>query len=189
MFTLTRARSLAVAALACLIASCSEPLAPATPLVSGALTASSKDGKDNADVHAIHVQITSMVLNAITVDRYTFHAIKHGDDVKGKFFLYQTRMIDGEAVAVVIASGPMECAMVENSNKARVGGRVTFTTFPEGIPMGSEITWSVTDNGKSAHADDTASQPLGSADARAYCALGAAYPEVPVERGKVQVRD
>ena len=128
-----------------------------------------------------------MVLGTTVVDQYTFHVKGEGDDVKGQFFLYQVRIIEGVEEAVVIASGPAECAQV-NGNKAKVGFRVDYTTFPEGIPMGSELTWSVTDNGKSARADDGASQPLGN-NARAYCALGLPYVEHPVERGKVQVKD
>jgi hypothetical protein len=127
-----------------------------------------------------------MVLNTTVVDEYTFHAVRHGDDINGEFHLLQRRVINGVEEAVVIASGRIECLTVAE-NRARVGGRVTMTTFPEGIPMGSEITWSVTDNGKNAKADDSASQPLGN-NARAYCALGLPYPEQPVERGKVQVK-
>lgn len=185
MFTMT-ARSARLAALACVFAACAEPTAPTSSLVSGTQLASAKGPKEHLDVHAIHIQITSMVFNATTVDRYTFHAMKHGSDVKGSFFLYQLRLIDGEEQAVVIASGSMECAHAE-SNKARVGGRVTYTTFPEGIPMGSEITWSVTDNGSSAKAEDSASQPLGN-NAQLFCAAGGAYVEHPVERGKIQVK-
>lgn len=185
MFITTTARTFGVAALACALAGCSEPTAPTSSLVAGPAIASAKPDV-HLDVHAIHVQITSMVLNSVTVDRYTFHVFRHDDDVKGKFFLYQLRLIDGEEQAVIIASGPMECVTVAG-NRARVGGRVDFTTFPEGIPVGSEITWSVTDNGNSAKADDAASQPLGN-NAQAYCALGLPYPEQPVERGKVQVK-
>ena len=144
-------------------------------------------GDHNAHVHAIHVRITNMVFNATNVDEYNFNAVRHDDDVNGQFQFYQTRVISGVEQAVVIASGPIVCLDVTD-NRARVGGRVDYTTFPEGIPMGSEITWSVTDNGKSARADDTASEPLGN-NARAYCELGLPYAEHPVERGKIQVKD
>jgi hypothetical protein len=168
--------------------SCAEPTAPSLARMDEVELVSSKDDNNakKADVHAIHVQITNMVFGATTVDRYSFHAMEHDGDVKGNFFLYQLRIIEGVEDAVVIASGPMECVTV-NGNKAKVGGRVTYTTFPEGIPMGSEVTWSVTDNGKSAKADDSASQPLGN-NARAFCDLGLPYPESPVERGKIQIK-
>ena len=180
--TLTRMTAL------CALVACADalPTAPNAPLESagGASLAASKGKK--ADAHAIHVRISNMVVGATIVDQYSFHAMQVNDDVKGSFFLYQTRIIDGEEVAVVIASGPAVCVEV-NGNKAKVGAEVTYTTFPQGIPIGSELTWSITDNGKSAHSDDSASQPLGN-NARAYCALGLPYAETPVERGKIQVK-
>jgi len=142
---------------------------------------------DNSYAHAIHVRIRAMPFNSTDVDEYSFHAVRHGDDVKGNFQFFQLRTIGGVEETVVIASGFITCLTVAE-NRARVGGRVEATTFPEGIPIGSEITWSVTDNGKSAKADDSASQPLGN-NARAYCLGGLPYPEHPVERGKIQVWD
>jgi hypothetical protein len=151
-------------------------------------TAFSKGGgHDNEHAHAIHVGITATPFNEVNADEYSFNAVRHGDDVNGKFEFFQTRTIGGVAQAVVVASGPIVCLTVVGKNRARVGGRVESSTFP-GISVGSEITWSLTDNGKSANADDTASEPLGNV-ARAYCEAGGAYPEHPVERGKVQVMD
>jgi hypothetical protein len=175
---------LSVGALGC--SESANPVAPALrPNAHASLSSTGNgNGGSKAQVKAIHVRISNMFVGTTIVDQYSFHAKRHGNP--GKFFLYQLRIIEGVEEAVVIASGPMECLSV-TGNKARVGGRVAFTTFPEGIPMGSELTWSVTDNGKSANADDTASQPLGN-DARAYCAGGLAYPETPVESGKVQVK-
>ena len=148
-----------------------------------------KDGPHGlqASAHAIHVRLRNMVLNATTVDLYSFNARQIGADAKGDFYLYQERFIDGELLAVVIASGEIECVTVAG-NRARVGGRVTYTTFPEGIPVGSELTWSATDNGPSAKAQDFASQPLGN-QAQAYCALGLPYPETPVFDGKITIKE
>ena len=176
-----------VAALCALLA-CADalPSAPSAALRAPEDSRVSAKGKVE-EAHAIHVRISNMVLGTTIVDEYSFHMMEVNDDAKGKFFLYQRRIIDGEEVAVVIASGPAVCVEVDG-NKAKVGGRVTFTTFPEGIPMGSELTWSVTDNGKSAHAEDLASQPLGN-NARAYCELGLPYAETPIERGKIQVKE
>jgi hypothetical protein len=187
-------RSLLSAALACcavVSAGCTDITAPLAIQLSDTSQrlAVSQDGagsSDNSQAHAIHVTITNMVFNTTVVDEYTFQAVRHGGDVNGDFRLYQLRLISGVEEAVVIASGPIKCLTV-TENRARVGGRVTMTTFPAGIPVGSEITWSVTDNGKNAKADDTASQPLGN-NAQDYCGLGLPYPEQPVERGKVQVR-
>jgi hypothetical protein len=170
---------------------CSDIVNPVAPELRSDLTYADASAFSKADrktdVHAIHVRISNMVFGTTVVDEYTVHVIGVGDDVKGQFFLYQLRIVEGVEQAVIIASGPAECSQVDG-NKAKVGFRVDYTTFPEGIPRGSELTWSVTDNGKSARADDTASQPLGN-DARAYCALGLPYAEHPVERGKIQVKD
>jgi hypothetical protein len=172
-----------------LVAACGDVTSPVTAALAtdGSVTALSKSGDNNAHAHAIHVRITNMVFNATVVDEYSFNAVRHGDDVNGNFQFYQTRIVEGVQQAVVIASGPIVCLKV-TENRARVGGRVESTTFPEGIPVGSEITWSATDNGKSAYADDSASEPLGN-NARTYCQLGQPYPEHVVERGKIQIMD
>ena len=185
-------------ALACtglvLVAGCGDITNPVTtPLAkSSNAVVFSNDGigsEDNQYAHAIHVRTTSIVQSPTTVvDEYTFFGVRHGDDVNGKWEFRQTRGV-GESQTTVVASGLILCLKVEG-NKARVGGRVEATSFPEGIPVGSEITWSVTDNGKSANADDTASEPLGPLiNARTYCQIGSAYPEHSVERGKIQVKD
>src|SRR5439155_21407459 len=197
-------RLLPAVALACtglvIFAGCGDITNPVTtPLAkSSNAVVFSNDGtgsEDNQYAHAIHVRTTSIVLSpravvglspTTVVDEYTFFGVRHGDDVNGKWEFRQLRGV-GESQTTVVASGTIVCLQVEG-NKARVGGRVEATSFPEGIPVGSEITWSVTDNGKSANADDSASQPLGNA-AQAYCRLGLAYAESPVERGKIQVRD
>ena len=137
--------------------------------------------------HAIHVRLQNMALNTIIVDLYSFNARQIGTDAKGKFHLYQERIVAGQPAIVIIAAGEIECVTVAG-NRARVGGRVTYTTFPEGIPVGSELTWSVTDNGTSARAQDFASQPFGN-NARAYCALGLPFPETPVLSGKITIKD
>jgi hypothetical protein len=182
--------ALVLASLATALIACADITSPAAvPLMSRGTSAtafSKEGGHDNEHAHAIHVGITATPFNEVNADEYSFNAVRHGDDVNGKFQFYQTRTIGGVAQEVVVASGPIVCLTVAG-NKARVGGRVDATTFP-GIPVGSEITWSLTDNGKSANADDTASEPLGNV-ARAYCELGGPYPEHPVERGKVQVMD
>lgn len=144
----------------------------------------------NQMAHAIHVRIVASPFPpTVNVDAYSLHAIRHGDRTNGQFFFYQTRTIAGtpESEADVVASGHIVCLQVEG-NRARVGGVVEHTTFPLGLPVGYQVTWSMTDNGKSAKADDTASEPLGN-EPQTWCAAsGAAYPEHPVEKGKVQVR-
>jgi hypothetical protein len=170
------------------VASCGEPTAPSSSALITPETTAIANGRAStvtADVEAVLVKISSPVLNGMTVDRYSFIAVRRGDVVQGYFYLYQIRIVDGAEQAVVIASGPMVCASV-TSNKAKVGGRVDYTTFPEGIPKGSEITWSVTDNSPKRKTPDTGSIPLGN-NARAYCELGLPYPERPLERGFIRV--
>jgi hypothetical protein len=153
----------------------------------GATAAKAGETRLKAYAHAIHVEISGMIFGAVFVDRYSFLVERKDGDVKGRFEFYQVRRVEGADEAVVIASGPMVCVDVVG-NRARVGGRVDQTTFPEGIPLGSEITWSITDNGNSSKAMDTASQPLGN-DAEAYCGFGGPYAEHPVEPGKVRVKE
>lgn len=183
--------SVALALTAVLAAGCADIMSPVAVLHDDGNAAAFISEQDEhgakAYAHAIHVRISATVLNTTIADEYSFKAMEHQDDVKGHFQFFQRRIIEGVEQAVVIASGPIVCLQVIG-NRAKVGGRVESTTFPEGIPIGTEITWSVTDNGKSANADDGASQPLGN-DARAYCQLGLPYPEVLVARGKVQIRD
>jgi hypothetical protein len=74
-----------------------------------------------------------------------------------------------------------------NGNRARAGGVVTHSSFPEAMPPGHELTWSVTDGGEGKGATDSASPLLG-ADAVAYCEFGLPYPlESPQQRGNIQV--
>src|SRR5206468_2741188 len=128
---------------------CADATSPvAVPSVSlrpsGALfSTTAGNDHDNDYAHAIHVRITNMAFNTTIVDQYSFNAMQHKDSVKGEFRFYQIRIIAGVEEAVVIASGPIVCLDV-TGNRARVGGRVESTTFPEGIPVGSEVTWSVT---------------------------------------------
>ena len=88
----------------------------------------------------------------------------------------------------ILASGEVICVTV-TGNRARIGGVVQHSDFPEGIPVGSQLLWSVTDNGEG-HKDepDTASPLLGTANAASFCAAGAPAPEFPVGRGNIQVK-
>jgi len=175
-------------AVLCLAAtSCRDATGPSdVTRVSGG-SAAAHGGTNSSKVMAIHVTITSSVGGATLLDRYTFHVMRHGDEIQGRFQVRQSRMIEGAERAIVEVSGDMVC-MTITGNRARVGGRVDETSFPEGIPVGSELTWSVTDNGTSANVWDFASQPLGN-NAHAYCLAGLPYPEHLVDAGKVTVRN
>jgi hypothetical protein len=72
-------------------------------------------------------------------------------------------------------------------NQAKIGGRITFSSFQEGFPEGNDGIFSVTDNGKQG---DSASQllvaPPGAAEV--YCAAGAPPAETSVEKGHIRIR-
>ena len=141
-------------------------------------------GDDPAESQIVtgHVDIASQVGDVLIVDTYSFGAISHDGRVKGQFEL-RARFLN----VLIRAHGFVECVSV-TGNRARIGGKVTQSNFPEGLPEGTELTWSVTDNGEGAKDPaDTASMLLGN-DAAAYCAAGLPYPEFPLRRGNVQVR-
>jgi hypothetical protein len=141
-------------------------------------------GDDPAESQIVtgHVDIASNIGDILIVDTYSFGAISHDGRVKGQFEL-RARFLN----VLIRAHGFVECVSV-TGNHARIGGRVTQSTFPEGLPEGTELTWSVTDNGEGENdSPDTASMLLGN-DAAAYCASGLSYQESPLRRGNVQVR-
>jgi len=120
------------------------------------------------------------------VDQYSFSAIRHQDGrFTGQFeFRAKYRGLR------VRAHGDVLCFRIEG-NRARLGGIITKTTFEDspppglsGLPVGEELTWSVTDGRGN---NDTASPLLGS-NALAYCAGGISYPwEMPIRRGSIQI--
>lgn len=193
-----RIRLFAMLPLAAVILGCTEPLAPRASTGTDALTMAPANlthggvigadvGAPPLDVHAVRVKIQGTVFNNVVIDEYSFHVHGWPGDMKGKFDLMQTRIFGGVAFAVIIASGEMECGGVVG-NKAHTGGRITYTTFPAGLPIGSQLTWTVTDNGHGNNAPDTASQPLGN-NSQAHCAgMSYQYPERPLENGQVHVR-
>jgi hypothetical protein len=155
-------------------------------LLLAATTALAAPGDDPADDHQSvtgHADIASTLGTVLIVDTYSFAAIGHKDGrVSGQFEL-RAKYLN----VTVRAHGVVECLFV-TGNRARLGGRVTQSTFESGLPVGTQLTWSVMDNGEGGKdAPDTASMLLGN-DAAAYCALGLPYPEYPIRRGNVQVR-
>jgi hypothetical protein len=175
--------SAAVTAVSCADVTGPEPIYD--PHQAATFAKGSESGDGNRFVHANKVRLSNMVFGATVVDLYSIKAHDNPHGTKGHFDFYQERIVEGLVTAVVIASGEIDCLAI-TANKAKVGGTVTWTSFPEGIPVGSEITWSMTDNGQPAHSPDLASQPLGN-NAQSYCALGLPYAESPVLKGKVQV--
>jgi hypothetical protein len=153
-------------------------------LIAGLLVAGSAIADDDESQYARgHVDI-QFSLGTTVVDTYRFVAHRKSDGTFGNF-KFESKYSGLE----VEASGEVICLTVIG-NQARVGGQVTRSDF-EGIPVGSQLTWSITSNdGKKndgSDEDDTASSLLG-ADAIAYCAGGLPYPEFPVRKGDVEVR-
>jgi hypothetical protein len=150
-------------------------------LLSMAVAATADD--DNMQRASGSARIT-FTLGAVVVDRYEFSAVRHNDGRVTGNFNFRSRFSNVE----VRARGDVLCVAV-NGNRARIGGIVRQSDFEEGIPVGSQFLWSVTDNGEGSNDEpDTASPLLGTADAASYCAAGAPPPEFPSGRGNIQVK-
>jgi hypothetical protein len=175
-------------AAAAAISACADATAPTDHLEALPAVVFANEADPTSYVHANNVRLTTTIGEVVVVDQYEFHALRNPFGFKGHFKISEERTLNGASEAVVMVTGTIECFTIIG-NRARVGGRVESTSFPAGFPVGSAITWSVTDNGQPQNAKDTASQPFGSADARAYCAAGGPYPESLVEKGKIQVRE
>jgi hypothetical protein len=130
-----------------------------------------------------HARIT-FFFGGMVVDQYHFTAIRHKNGRVTGNFKFNSRFLDENAHV----SGEVVCLTV-TENRARIGGIVRKSDFEEFIATGSQLIWSVTDNGKG-HNDepDMASPLLGVVDATPFCAAGAPAPEFPVEKGSIQVR-
>ncbi len=138
------------------------------------------DGMQSASGAA---QIT-FPFGGVVIDRYEFSAVRHSDGRVTGRFNFRSRYDDVE----VRATGEVLCVTV-TGNRARIGGIVRQSDFEQGIPVGSQLFWSVTDNGEGHNdASDTASPLLGTADAAGFCAGGAPALEFAVGRGNIQVR-
>jgi hypothetical protein len=158
-------------------------LVTAASLVASPGTAA-PDDDDEKQFARGHVDIRfSMGVNVI--EKYKFVAHRKSTGSFGHFKFDSER--DG---AEVEASGQVICLTVIG-NRARLGGQVTRSDF-EGIPVGTQLVWSVANNdGKKndgSDEDDTASSLLGGVDAMAYCAGGLPFPEFPVRKGNIEVR-
>lgn len=126
----------------------------------------------------------SFFFNTDVIDNYRFTAVKRANGTVGGIFEFRHRY----SGLTVHAAGDIVCLGGTNKH-VRFGGIVRETSFEEGIPLGSELTWSVTDNGTPDPENqnwDSASSFLGH-DAASYCANGLPYDEYPVE-GDIRVR-
>lgn len=128
------------------------------------------------------------------IDEFSFDARSRGDggdisevEASGRFKFKETRSPDTEFEVEVEAQGVVLCLQMIGDNQAKIGGRITFSSFEEGFPEGNDVIFSLTDNGKR---DDSASQllvaPAGAAEV--YCAAGAPPAETEVEKGFIRVR-
>ncbi|HEV8660995.1 MAG TPA: hypothetical protein VGS96_20515 [Thermoanaerobaculia bacterium] len=128
------------------------------------------------------VDQASTPFGVTVIDQYSYSAIRTPNGQINGQFEFRAKF----SGVVVRAHGDVECLSI-NGNHARIGGRVTQSSFEEGIPVGSELTWSVTDNGEPGRGRDTASQMLG-APAEAFCESQAQYSESKLRNANIQVR-
>ena len=142
------------------------------------------------------VAISYVLVGGSNVDWYGFEASDETGKLEGGFRMYQVRIAKGDGTyswATVDVRGSVSCMKVE-SNKARLGGVVTSSDFV-GLPVGTPMTWSVTDNGRPKWAgfrltnSDAASAMFAGVDPTAYCNFGLAYPEQPVLLGDLTIAD
>lgn len=154
------------------------PTDPSPPQSTLRQSASSHGGHGWAAGHAD----LSFEFGTTVVDQFSFIARETPSGRNNGQFEFRAKYQG----VTVRAHGRVDCISVVG-NKARIGGTVTHTTFPEGIAKDSQLTWSVTDHGEPGAGADTASPLLG-APAEAYCAAGLPYPEFPIARGNIQVR-
>ena len=139
------------------------------------------------------VAIAYVLVGGGNIDWYGFEASDNTGTVQGNFRLYQVRIAkaDGSvAYATVDVRGTTTCMKVDG-NKARLGGIITRSDF-SGLPVGTPMTWSITDNGTArerwaTRKCDTASSLYAGIDPAAYCALGLAFPEEPVYFGDLTI--
>jgi hypothetical protein len=100
----------------------------------------------------------------------------------------------------VAVDGSVACFFTV-ANKARLAGVIDRTNSPILFPVGSTMIWSVTDNDNSvlpvtlpaaapAKVPDTASPLLRlvGVDPVTFCLAGGFLPELPVQRGQVQIK-
>jgi hypothetical protein len=138
--------------------------------------------------------IAYVLVGGGNIDWYGFNASDETGSVTGKFRLYQVRIAKGDGTnsyATVNVSGTVSGMKVEGK-KARLGGFVTTSDF-SGLPVGTPMTWSVSDNvdgttfRRSYREWDTASSLYAGVNPKDYCNLGLAYPEEPIFLGDLAI--
>ena len=133
-----------------------------------------------------HVDIMASPFGIPALDKYSFAAIRHTDgSVSGQFEFEHRFTVNGQQVRDKV-HGTVDCLTIIG-NSARLGGTIRHSKSPD-LPEGTQLTWSVTDNGQGKKDQrDTASEMLGN-DAFAYCLGGLPYPQSPLRHGNIQVR-
>ena len=164
------------------LAACSDsPIGPQDPGQEVVFSIASDEGSLGQARSVGRAEI-SFYFGTDVIDNYRFTAVRRANGTVGGIFQFRHRY-EGLTVR---AAGDVTCLSVRGSH-VLMGGIVRETNFEEGIPLGSELTWSVTDAGTpDSRNSDSASSFLG-ADAAAYCAYGLPYDEYPVD-GDIRVR-
>ena len=176
-----RSSALALVAVAALAACSDSPVAPADP-GQEVVFAIASDETALGQARSFGRGEISFFFGTDVIDNYRFTAVKRANGTVGGIFEFRHRYLG----LTVHAAGDIVCLGGTNKH-VRFGGVVRETSFEEGIPLGSELTWSVTDVGTPDEENwDSASSFLGH-DAESYCAEGLPYDEFPV-KGDIRVR-
>jgi hypothetical protein len=142
------------------------------------------------------VAIKYVLVGGGNVDWYSFEASDETGTLSGNFRMYQVRISKGDgtyAWATVDITGTVSCMKVVG-NKARLGGVITRSNFA-GLPQGTTMTWSVTDNGTPLFVRgrltnfDAASSMFAGVDPSSYCNFGLSYPEEPLFFGNLTIEN
>ena len=142
------------------------------------------------------VAIRYVLVGGGNIDWYGFDASDESGTLEGNFRMYQLRIANADGSyswATVDIRGTVTCMRVEG-NKARLGGVISASDFA-GLPVGTPMTWSVTDNGTPRFYRgklinlDAASTMFAGVDPSSYCNFGLAYPEQSLLFGNLTIQN
>ena len=165
-----------------LLAACDDP--PVGPQDPGerVVFAIASDAQALGQTEGVGEGSISFVFGTDIIDQYRFTAVKRANGTVGGIFEFHHHY----SGLTVRAAGDVTCIGIDGK-RIRMGGVVRETNFEEGIPTGSELTWSFTDNGwRDLGNIDSASSFLGH-EASSYCDFGLPYPEFPLTSGDIAV--
>jgi hypothetical protein len=138
-------------------------------------------------------EIDQKITGDIIIDAFVFQTCPDGSEPLGveRFKFEAERQFDLHSKyggVEVQVQGDVTCVVIVG-NRARVGAMVRQSDFGAGIPVGSQLAFSVTDNSGKETSPDFASQLLGVTKGYDYCNFGLPYPEYPLRRGKIRIKE